>query len=142
MDERVERMVRKVCALNAPKSLNRGSSFVLGLVIMLGFLSGGFVTFLVALSEGQLMGPWFFFLLVTIPFGFVFAVFAYKLRQKIREKTRWASFSAFTLCVDMALVLLLFMLYMDYVRFWEVSDGCRQPPSEYYARQMHCSTFY
>ena len=87
---------------------------------MPGFVSGGFVTFLVALSEGQLMFPWFFFLLVTIPFGFVFAIYAYKLRQKIREKTRWASFCAFTLFVDMALVLSLFMLYMDYVRFWGV----------------------
>ncbi len=87
---------------------------------MLGFVAGGFVTFLFSLSEGQLMVPWFFFLLVSIPFGFVFAVFAYKLRQKIREKTKWARLSAFTLAVDMVLVLLLFMLYMEYLSFWGV----------------------
>jgi len=87
---------------------------------MIVFLSGGFATFLVALSEGQLLVPWLFFLLVSIPFGFVFAVFAHKLRQKLREKTKWARLSAFTLGVDMALVLLLFVLYMDYLRFWGV----------------------
>ena len=106
--------------MNAPRSLIRNSSFVLGLVCMLVFLSGGFVTLLFSLSEGQLMLHWVFFFLVPIPFGFVFAVFAYKLRQKLREKTRWGRFSSFTLGLDMAFVIWLFVLYMRDFEFWSV----------------------
>ncbi len=106
-----------VPTMNKPESTIRDSSFLLGVASTVPFVFGGFVTFLIAISEGQLIVPPWFFLLFPVPFGVVFALFAFKLRLKLQERTRWARFSAFTLGVDLVLIVWLFVLLMRELEF-------------------------
>jgi hypothetical protein len=72
---------------------------------------GGLVVFLMAINAGTMLlfSPLWFFL-VPVPFGTVFAVFADKFRQTLREKTRWTRFSLTSLGIAMIAVHWLFVL--------------------------------
>ena len=106
-------------ALNKPQGIIRNYSFVLGVVCLVIFMSVGFGVCLLD-SAGQLMFSFVWFILAPVPFGVIFAIFAYKLRQKLQEKNRMARFSAFTLGIAMVLILWLFVLFMQWIEFWGV----------------------
>jgi hypothetical protein len=57
-------------------------TFILGVVCLVVFMSGGLISCLFA-SQGQLMFPFIWFILAPAPFGIFFTLLAYALLQSV-----------------------------------------------------------
>ncbi len=101
--------------MNRAKNVIQNSSFIIGLLCMLAFMSSGFAACVIA-SQGQLMFPFILFILAPLPFGLVFAVLSNKLIHTPKNLHRTLSFVVLSISLVLVTVLCALLLaWLGYV---------------------------
>jgi predicted PurR-regulated permease PerM len=98
--------------VNNHKSLIRNSSFVLGVVSQVVFMSGGLVSLLEI--RGQLMFSFVWFFIAPIPFGIVFAFLVHSFLWMVKRKSRSNRDNAISLTI-LATILMVIVAYVVFL---------------------------